>query len=133
VIAETRLGRPIEDALGEMAMRLGSSNFEFIVTAVNIQTQVGGSLAGLFDLVSDTIRQRHGFARKIKSLTAMGRMSAYVLVGLPVFLAMCLTLLSRDYMAPLWNSSAGHKLIGVGVVMMMIGASILRKIVSFKG
>jgi tight adherence protein B len=133
VIAETRLGRPIEDALGEMATRLGSSNFEFIVTAVNIQTQVGGSLAGLFDLVSDTIRQRHGFARKIKSLTAMGRMSAYVLVGLPVFLAMCLTLLSRDYMAPLWNSSAGHKLIGVGVVMMMIGASILRKIVSFKG
>src|SRR5881409_1345561 len=57
------------------------------LTAVNVQTQVGGSLAGLFDMVADTVRQRQQFQRKIKSLTAMGRMSAYVLIGLPFFMA----------------------------------------------
>ena len=133
VLAETRLGRPMEDALAEMAARVSSPNFEFIVTAVNIQTQVGGSLAGLFDMVADTVRQRHQFGRKIKSLTAMGRMSAYLLVGLPIFVAFCLTLLNGEYMSPLWHSSTGHKLVGFALVMIVFGASILRKIVSFKG
>ena len=87
VLTETRLGRPMEDALGEMAERINSENFSFIVTAVNVQTQVGGSLAGLFDMVAETVRQRQQFQRKIKSLTAMGRMSAYVLIGLPFFMA----------------------------------------------
>src|SRR5439155_25922885 len=65
-LAEARLGRPIEEALGDLAERIGSANFAFIVTAVNIQTQVGGSLASLFEMVSETVRQRHQFARKIK-------------------------------------------------------------------
>ena len=65
------------------ARRTSSSS----ITAVTIQRQVGGSLAGLFDMVADTVRQRQQFARKIKALTAMGRMSAYVLIGLPFFLA----------------------------------------------
>jgi tight adherence protein B len=133
VLTESRLGRPMDDALAEMASRVGSKNFEFIVTAVNIQTQVGGSLAGLFDMVADTVRQRHQFARKIRSLTAMGRMSAYVLVGLPIFVAFCLTMLNRNYMAPLWHTSTGNTLIGVACVMIVFGATILRKIVSFRG
>ena len=76
VLTETRLGRPMDDALAEMAERIGSKNFDFVITAVTIQRQVGGSLAGLFDMVADTVRQRQQFARKIKALTAMGRMSA---------------------------------------------------------
>ena len=87
VLTETQLGRPIDDALADMAERVGSKNFTFVITAVTIQRQIGGSLAGLFDMVADTVRQRQQFARKIKGLTAMGRMSAYVLVGLPFFLA----------------------------------------------
>ena len=83
VLTEARLGRPMDDALTEMALRIGSKNFEFVMSAVTIQRQVGGSLAGLFDMVADTVRQRQQFRRKIKGLTAMGRMSAYVLVGLP--------------------------------------------------
>jgi tight adherence protein B len=133
VLAETSLGRPVEAALSDMAERLGSKNFSFIVTAVAIQNQVGGSLAGLFDMVADTVRQRQQFARKIRALTAMGRASAYVLIALPIFLAMLLTAINHKYMSPLFSTSAGHTLIIVGLVSMCIGSFILRKIVSFKG
>ena len=133
VLAEASLGRQIEAALADMAERLGSKNFSFIVTAVTIQNQVGGSLAGLFDMVADTVRQRQQFQRKIKALTAMGRASAYVLIALPIFLAMLLTAVNHKYMRPLFFSSAGHTLIIVGLVAMSIGSVILRKIVSFKG
>jgi len=133
VLAEASLGRQIDDALTDMAERLGSKNFSFIVTAVTIQNQVGGSLAGLFDMVADTVRQRQQFARKIKALTAMGRASAYVLIALPIFLAMLLTAINRKYMAPLFTTSAGHKLIIAGLIMMVIGSTILRKIVTVKG
>jgi tight adherence protein B len=133
VLTETRLGRPLEDALNDMADRLGSKNLSFIVTAVGIQTQVGGSLAGLFDMVSDTVRNRQQFARKIKALTAMGRMSAYVLIGLPFFLAGALTLMNPSYMAPLYGTGAGHKMIMTAIVMMIVGSLFLKKIVSFKG
>jgi len=133
VLAEASLGRPVEAALADMAERLGSKNFSFIVTAVTIQNQVGGSLAGLFDMVADTVRQRQQFQRKIKALTAMGRASAYVLIALPIFLAMLLTAVNHKYMRPLFFSSAGHTLIIIGLVAMSIGSVILRKIVSFKG
>ena len=62
-------------------------------------------------MVADTVRNRQQFARKIKALTAMGRMSAYVLIGLPFFLAGALTLMNPSYMAPLFQTSAGHKMI----------------------
>ena len=133
VITDTRLGRPMDDALAETAERIGSSNFSFVITAVTIQRQVGGSLAGLFDMVADTVRQRQQFARKIRALTAMGRAAAYVLVGLPFFIAFALTLLNPTYMDPLFHTSTGRKLIMFGLVMMAFGSLILRKIVSFRG
>jgi tight adherence protein B len=133
VLTETRLGRPMDDALGEMADRVGSKNLRFVVTAVTIQRQVGGSLAGIFDMVAEAVRQRQAFARKIRSLTAMGRMSAYVLAGIPLFLLGAITLLNREYMAPIYNTSTGHMLLLTGAVMMAVGSLILRKIVSFKG
>jgi tight adherence protein B len=133
VLTETRLGRPMDDALNEMAERVGSRNLEFVINAVTIQRQVGGSLAGLFDMVAEAVRQRQQFARKIRGLTAMGRMSAYVLVGLPFFVALALTLLNHEYMSPLYTTSTGHKLIYIGLGMMAFGSVLLRKIVSFKG
>jgi tight adherence protein B len=133
VLTEARLGRPIEDALAETATRLGSKNFEFVITAVTIQSQVGGSLAGLIDMVADTVRQRQQFARKIKALTAMGRAGAYVLMALPFFLAVAITLLNPEYMDPLYNTSTGHTLIFVGVGMMLFGSLLLRRVVSFRG
>jgi tight adherence protein B len=133
VLTEARLGRPMDDALTEMALRIGSKNFEFVMSAVTIQRQVGGSLAGLFDMVADTVRQRQQFRRKIKGLTAMGRMSAYVLVGLPFVVGAAIWLINREYMQPLFYTSTGHKLILLVFVMMGIGSAILKKIVSFKG
>ena len=133
VLTESGLGRPLDDSLAEMAGRLGSKNFEFAITAVTIQRQVGGSLASLFDMVADTVRQRQQFARKIRSLTAMGKMSAYTLIGLPFFLMGAISVLNSGYLHPLFHTSAGHMLLIVGVVMMMVGSAILKKIVSFKG
>jgi tight adherence protein B len=133
VLTEASLGRSMDDALAEMAERMASRNFEFAITAVTIQRQVGGSLATLFDMVADTVRQRQQFARKIRALTAMGRMSAYTLIGIPFFLLGTITLANGTYMHPLYHSHAGHILMIVGVTMMAIGSAILKKIVSFRG
>jgi len=133
VLTETSLGRTMDDALAEMAERMGSKNFEFAITAVTIQRQVGGSLATLFDMVADTVRQRQQFTRKIRALTAMGRMSAYTLIGIPFFLAGTITLVNGTYMHPLYHSHAGHILILIGLMMMALGSAILKKIVSFRG
>ncbi len=66
VLTETQLGKPMDDALVNMAERVGSSNLSFVITAVTIQRQIGGSLAGLFDMIAETVRQRQQFARKVK-------------------------------------------------------------------
>lgn len=133
VLTDTRLGRPLEDSLNEMAERIGSKNFTFVINAVTIQRQVGGSLASLFDMVAETVRSRQQFSRRIRALTAMGRLSAYVLVALPFFLCMVITLINRSFMAPLWTQHAGHVLVITGLAMMAMGSAILKKIVSFKG
>jgi len=133
VLNETRLGRPMDEALAEMGERVGSKNLTFVLNAVNIQRQIGGTLAGLFDMVAETVRQRQQFTRKIRSLTAMGRMSAYVLGGLPFAVALLITVISPSYMSPLWHSSTGHELVGMSLVMLAFGGVILRRIVSFKG
>ncbi|HET8892780.1 MAG TPA: type II secretion system F family protein [Gaiellaceae bacterium] len=133
VLTETKLGRPMDEALAEMSDRIGSKNLSFVLTAVTIQRQIGGSLAGLFDMVAETVRQRQQFARKIRSLTAMGRMSAYVLAGLPFCVALLISFISPVYMSPLWHTSTGHVLVGMGIGMLAFGSLILKKIVSFKG
>jgi tight adherence protein B len=133
VLTETRLGRPMDDALGEMGERIGSKNLSFVLNAVTIQRQIGGSLAGLFDVVAETVRQRQQFARKIRGLTATGRMSAYVLAGLPFLVSALISVISPSYMSPLWHSSTGHMLVGMALGMLAIGSVILKKIVSFKG
>src|SRR5205823_4412603 len=118
VLSETQLGRPMDQALGDMSERVGSKNLSFVITAVTIQRQVGGSLAGLFDMVADTVRQRQQFARKVRGLTAMGRMSAYVLIGLPFFIALAVSVINPTYMDPLYHSHTGHMLMIFGVTMM---------------
>jgi tight adherence protein B len=133
VLSETQLGRPMDQALGDMADRVGSKNLSFVITAVTIQRQVGGSLAGLFDMIAETVRQRQQFARKVRGLTAMGRMSAYVLIGLPFFIALAVTVMNPTYMSPLYHSATGHMLLLIGAVMMALGSAILNKMVSFKG
>jgi tight adherence protein B len=133
VLTETQLGKPMDEALGDMAERVGSKNFSFVITAVTIQRQIGGSLAGLFDMVAETVRQRQQFARKIRGLTAMGRMAAYTLIGLPFFIALAVTAMNPTFMAPLYHTGTGHELIITGLVLITIGSLMLKKIVSFRG
>jgi len=133
VLTETQLGRPMDDALADLSSRIESKNLTFVVNAVTIQRQIGGSLAGLFDMVADTVRQRQQFARKVRGLTAMGRMSSYVLIALPFGVGGAATAMNPTYMSPLFHTSAGHKMLVGGVIMITAGSVILNKIASFKG
>jgi tight adherence protein B len=83
-------------------------------------------------MVSDTVRQRHQFEKKVKALTAQGRMSAYVLLAMPFLMGLAIFALNPTYMSILFTSSAGKFMIGGSVFMMGIGSIIIRKIVSFK-
>lgn len=131
-LLEADLGRPLDRSLAEMAKRLGSSNFDYVINVVTIQREVGGSLADLFDSVSETVRQRQQFTQKVRALTAMGRMSTYVLVAMPFVAVGGLSLIHYPYMAPLFTTSTGRILIVVALCGIAIGSIILRKIVSFR-
>ena len=129
-LAETALGRPLEEALEEMTGRLPSEELRYVLTAITVQRQVGGSLASLFDLVTETVYQRQRFERKVRALTASGRLAAVVLLVLPFGLALLLELLNPSYLAPLAHGIAA--LVVLGLVMMTIGGLVLKRIVSVK-
>ena len=132
-MTEIRLGRDVDEALSAMSRRIGSADLEFVLTAVAIQRQVGGSLAGLLQIVTETVRRRQQFARKLRALTASGRASAVVLVALPFVVGMLLTALNASYMRPLYATGAGQALVAGSLVMMLCGALALRRVVSFRG
>ena len=133
VLNETRLGSPMDEALTAMADRIDSEDLRFVLLSVNIQNEVGGSLAELFQTVSDTVRERQQFRRKVRALTAMGRASAYLLLIMPFATAALITLISPSYMGPLYQTGIGQVLLVIMLVMMAIGALVLRKIVDVKG
>lgn len=130
VLGEERLGRPLDQALAGMCERIGSADFEYVATAVNVQSQVGGSMAGLFDTLAETVRERQRHARKVHALTSMGRLSAGILISLPFGLVLIMSVISPSYVAPLFTTSIGHLLIGFCLVSMTIGGLILKRIVT---
>lgn len=132
-LADTGIGRPLDDALNDMADRIRSKEFRFVLNAVTIQREVGGNLAEILETVSGTVRQRHHFHDKVRGLTAMGRLSAIVLVSLPFVTALALTLLERDYLVPLFETSTGRAMVIAGLVMLAVGALILKRLASFRG
>ena len=114
MLTETRLGRPMDDALAEMAERIGSKNFEFVDHRRD-DPAPGRRLARR--PVRHGRRHRPPAAAvraQDQGLTAMGRMSAYVLVGMPFFCSARVTLMNREYMRPLYTTSTGHKLMVIG-------------------
>lgn len=132
VMTESRLGMPIEDALQNMAERMGSADFDFAVTTVNIQRTVGGSLADILQMVGDTVRNRQQFRKKVKALTSMGQMSAYVLLAMPVFIGCVLTLMNPEYMEPMFTTTTGHLMLAAGAVSMLLGYFACMKVVNVK-
>jgi tight adherence protein B len=132
VLGEERLGRPLHEAIAAMCERIGSEDLDYVATAINVQSQAGGSLATLFDTLSETVRERQRHARKVRALTSMGRMSATILICLPFALAALMTLINHTYMSPFYKTSTGQFLIGFCLVSMAIGALLLKRIVSVK-
>ncbi len=115
-----------------MAERMDSTNFGFVVMAVNIQRTVGGSLAEILDMVADTVRPRQQFSRKVKALTAQGRMSAYVLLAMPFLMGLAIFALNQEYITILFTSTPGQMMCAGAIFLMCIGGVIIQKIVSFK-
>jgi tight adherence protein B len=132
VLAEERLGRPLHEAIEAMCQRVGSEDLDYVATAINVQSQAGGSLASLFDTLSETVRERQRHARKVRALTSMGRMSAIILVSLPFALAALMTLVNPHYMKPFYTTSTGQTLIVICLVSMSIGGLLLKKIVTVR-
>jgi tight adherence protein B len=131
-LRETRLGRPVDEALAGIGRRVPSRDFDYVLTAISVQRTSGGSLAGLFETVNETVRQRQQFARKVRALTATGRTSANALITLPFGMGLLLTLINHSYLVPLFSSHAGRiMLIGAGL-MMSVGIVVVRRVVSFQ-
>lgn len=128
VQTESRLGMPLEEALQAMAARLQSSDFDAAVTAIVIQREVGGNLAEVLDIVSKTVRERAALNRQVSALTAEGRLSALILMALPVFEAVVLSIVSPGYLVPLATTLPGIAMSVSAVFLMFIGAWWLRLI-----
>ena len=121
VVTEARLGRPLEESLDAVAERMDSPDFGWAVMAIRIQREVGGNLSELLMTVADTMTQRERLKRDVKSLTAEGRISAYVLAALPVLLGFAMWGLNPTYMSALFDETIGKIALGIGVAMMVAG------------
>jgi tight adherence protein B len=132
VLGEEGLGRPLDEAIAAMCERIKSDDFTYVATAINVQSQTGGSLATLFDTLSETVRERQRHDRKVRALTSMGRMSATILICLPFGLTALMTAISPRYMKPLFTTSTGHGLIVFSLVSLTIGALFLKRLVNVR-
>jgi tight adherence protein B len=132
VFTESRLGRPIEDALEDSANRMGSVDLMWAVMAIRIQREVGGNLAELLDTVADTMTQRERIRGEIKALTAEGRFSGWILGIFPIAFAGVLYVVQPDYISTLFQDSDGLIAIGASLVMTGIGFVWLRKILAIE-
>ncbi len=122
------IGRDPSAALAAVSSRMSSRDFEWVVSAININREVGGDLATILETVAETVRERQQLARQVRTLTAEGRLSAYILVGLPFVLAALLAVINPGYFTPL-KSSPGPLLIVLGLVLLLVGTMWMRRLV----
>ena len=131
VLRAVSLGLSTQRALNDMAERVGSDDLDLVVTAMNVQYEMGGNLAQTLDIIAETVRDRIRMKREIRVLTAQQRFTGYVLAGLPIFLAIVLFLISPKYMSRLFQP--GMIVVPVvAVVMQIIGFLVIRKIVDIE-
>jgi tight adherence protein B len=128
VLTETRLGRDMTEALYAMAERMKCDDFEWVVGAVDINRSTGGDLAVILDQVTDTIRQRDRIRGQVRTLTAEGRLSGWVVGMLPPGVFGFVYLTNRDYMAQFFQSAHGILLLVLAGVLLLTGAFWLRKL-----
>lgn len=132
VVVEARLGRPLVDALGEVALRVRSPDFEWVVSAIGIQREVGGNLAELLDIVAETMTARARLRREARTLTAEGRIGAIVLAVLPAAIGGFVYTVNPGYIRPLFHSGTGEILFYGSIGLAVVGIAWLRKIVDIE-
>jgi tight adherence protein B len=128
-IVETRLGVPVEDALEGIAHRMDSQDFLWVVMAIRIQREVGGNLAEILTTVANTMRERQRVRRQVLVLSAEGRLSAWILGGLPPLFGTYLVLVRPTYIKPLFTDPIGLLMLGVALLLFLVGVFWLRKVV----
>lgn len=131
-LVEARLGVQIEDALESVAERMQSEDFRWVVMAVRIQREVGGNLAEVLNQVSATIRERAYLRRQVKTLSAEGVLSAWILGLLPVGVGLFLVVTRPTYLAPMVTSLFGWVLLLIAAVLMAVGTFWMRKLVKME-
>ncbi|KPV54669.1 secretion system protein [Kouleothrix aurantiaca] len=136
VVQEIGLGLSTEEALGNLLRRVPSDDLDLLITAVNIQHEVGGNLAQILETIGHTIRERVRIKGEIQVLTAQGRISAYVITALPIVLAIGITVINPDYMSPMFKfglpPDAWCCLPVTALAMIIIGFFVIMKIVDIE-
>lgn len=133
VVQEVQLGIPQEDAFDHLLQRMPSDDLDLIITAINIQREVGGNLAEILETIGHTIRERIKLKGEIAVLTAQGRITGYMISLLPIVLTLFLMLISPGYMNKMVeHRGCGWPMIVVGLGMIGIGMAIIQKIVAIE-
>ncbi|SDP05715.1 tight adherence protein B [Paenibacillus sp. yr247] len=132
LLKEMQYGTSMEEALEHLKVRMPSEDLDLLVQAVLIQRQVGGNLAVVLDTIVRTIRDRNKIHRQIKTLTAQGRMSGWVIGLLPFGLSVILYLIQPSYIGTLFTHPIGLMLVGGAGVSMLIGLFLIRKMTTIE-
>jgi Flp pilus assembly protein TadB len=128
-MAQVRLGMEVEEALDRLAARVRNRDLSWAVIAIRVQREVGGNLAEVLATTVGTIREREDLQRHVRSLSAEGRISAWVLLALPLLAATVMFVLRREYIAPLWTDPRGVVLLLVDIGLLLLGALWLSRLV----
>jgi tight adherence protein B len=129
---EQNLGLSLKLALENLSERVPLLDLRFCITAIMIQRETGGNLAEILEKVSHTIRERFRILEDLNTLTTSSRMSAWILCGLPLFVAAAVTIMNPEYMSVLWTDPRGHNLLYAAGGMQLMGMLIIRKILKIK-
>jgi tight adherence protein B len=105
---------------------------EYVGLIAQLQTETGGNTAEVLDRVTETIRERHALHRMVRTLTAQGRLGGWVVSLMPVGLVLALNVLNPDYLDPLYHTTTGRVLLGMGAACIVSGMLAIRKIVDIK-
>ena len=132
VVREIGLGLSNERAMNNMLRRIPSDDLDLMITAVNVQHEVGGNLAEILEVISHTIRERVRIKGEIRVLTSQQMFSGYVVSFLPIGLGLLHYLMNPNYMGAMFQEPCGWAMIAVGAISMTIGFVIIRKIVDIE-
>ena len=132
LLQQLRVGMSFDDALASLENRIGSDDLSLVVTAIDIARKTGGNLTEIFDRISETIRSRMRIERKVRTLTAQGRLQGLIVSLMPFLLCIVMTVMKPGLMIPFLTSLHGICCLAVASVMVLVGWIVIRKIVTIK-